>query len=77
MDNITLSAINQEVYRRFPEIRGVKPRLQKLERNILLIYQAKVNLPAENVPSHSLILTRSIRVVLNERNEIVKISSSR
>jgi hypothetical protein len=77
MDNTTLTTINQEVYRRFPEIRGVKPRLQKLDRNILLIYQVKVNIPDEKVSNHTVALNRSIRVVLNDRYEILKISSSR
>jgi hypothetical protein len=77
MDNNTLSAINQEVYKRFPEVRGVKPSLQKLERNTLLIYQARVNLPDEKARNHTVALNRSIRVVVNEGNEIIKISSSR
>jgi len=77
MDNSTLVAINQEVYRRFPEIKGVKPRLQKVDRNLLLIYQVKVNLPNDRTVNHSVELNRNIRVVLNEQNEIIKISSSR
>jgi len=71
MDNSNLSLINQVVYERFPELRGVKPRLQKLDRNTLLTYQSKVNLSTEKS------LYRSVRVVVNERGEIVKISTSR
>jgi hypothetical protein len=71
MDTNSIDSINQEVYKRFPELLGVKPKLQKLERNILLIYQTQVRLP----DAHS--LNRSVRVVADDQGKIVKISTSR
>jgi hypothetical protein len=71
MEARSISAINQEVYRRFPELKGVKPRLQKIDRNTLLLYQAEINLPEQKS------LHRSVRVVVNERGEILKMSTSR
>lgn len=71
MDNPSLNSINQVVYQRFPELRGVKPRIQKQEKNTLLTYQAKITLPDEHT------INRSVRVVVSERGEIIKISSSR
>ncbi len=71
MEKTTLAKINQEVYHRFHEFRGVKPRLQKSGQNTLLIYQTQVNLDGDKT------LTRSVRVVVNEQDEIIKISTSR
>lgn len=71
MDNPSLNSINQVVYQRFPELRGIKPRIQKQEKNTLLTYQAKLALPDERT------INRSVRVVISERGEIIKISSSR
>ncbi|MCU0488731.1 MAG: hypothetical protein MUE67_07245 [Anaerolineales bacterium] len=71
MDHTLLTPINQEVYRRFPELRGVKPSMQKLAQNTLLIYQSLVSLPGNKT------LQRSVRVVVNEQGKIVKISTSR
>lgn len=71
MDHTLLHPINQEVYRRFPELRGVKPKMQKLAENTLLIYQSQVCLPDNKL------LQRSVRVVVNEQGKIVKISTSR
>ncbi len=71
MDHLLLPPINQEVYRRFPELRGVKPSMQKIAQNTLLIYQSQVILPGNKA------LQRSVRVVVNEQGKIVKISTSR
>jgi hypothetical protein len=71
MDHSLLPPINQEVYRRFPELRGVKPSLQKLAQNTLLIYQGLVTLPGNKS------LQRNVRVVVNEQGKIIKISTSR
>ena len=71
MDHTLLHPINQEVYRRFPGLRGVKPKMQKLAENTLLIYQSQVSLPDNKL------LQRSVRVVVNEQGKIVKISTSR
>jgi len=71
MDAPSITNINKEVYKRFPEFNGIKPKVQKLDRNFLLIYQTQVRMPdARN-------LYRSIRVVVDEYGEIVKISTSR
>jgi len=71
MDAPSITNINKEVYKRFPEFNGIKPKVQKLDRNFLLIYQTQVRIPdARN-------LYRSIRVVVDEHGEIVKISTSR
>ena len=71
MDAPSITNINKEVYKRFPEFNGIKPKVQKLDRNFLLIYQTQVRMPdARN-------LYRSIRVVVDEHGEIVKISTSR
>jgi hypothetical protein len=71
MDSSTLTSINQEVYQRFPDLKGVKPRMQKVDRNTLLTYQKQVIL-AEQKTIH-----RSVRVVVDENGRIVKITTSK
>lgn len=71
MDNHSISLINQEVYRRFPEFKGRKPNIQKIAGNTLLLYKMQVHLPDQKT------LNRSVRVVVDERGEIIKMSTSR
>lgn len=71
MDQHSLSLINQEVYRRFPEFQGVNPKAQKMDGNTVLVYKMQVNLPGQKL------LNRSVRVVANARGEIIKMSTSR
>jgi hypothetical protein len=71
MDSSTLSSINQQVYQRFPDLKGVKPRMQKVDRNTLLTYQKQVTLAEQKT------IKRSVRVVVDENGRIVKISTSK
>ena len=71
MDNHSISLINQEVYRRFPELKGSKPKIQKMDGNTLLVYKTQVHLSDQKT------INRSVRVVVNERGEIIKLSTSR
>jgi hypothetical protein len=69
--NFSVDKINQEVCKRYPEMRGVKPHLQQQGQNLLLTYQTQVVLTGEKT------MNRSVRVVVDESGKILKISSSR
>lgn len=71
MDTINLTSINKVVYQRFPELSGVRPKIQKQENNTLLTYQNTLQIAEERF------FVRSVRVVVNSHGEIVKISTSR
>lgn len=71
MEAALVKKINQQVYKRFPELRGANPKIQKLDKNILLIYQSRVRLPDDHL------INRTIRVVADEQGEIVKMSTSK
>ncbi len=87
MDSKTLKHVSSLVYRQFPEMAGVQPklRLQKAPENVktarpngptngptyLLTYQTKVSL--QNGKS----MPRYVRVVLNPQGDILKITTSR
>jgi hypothetical protein len=81
MNRDLLQAINQEIYRRFPEVKDKRPRIQKQDvsqsRSIskpptyLLIYQSQV------LTSGQKMMPRLVRVVVTEQGKILKISTSR
>lgn len=75
-----IKAINLQIYKRFPEVSGKNPRIQKRKsdqpqtqekQTYLLTYNGQVQLSAERL------LPRSIRVVVDEDGNILKITTSR
>lgn len=81
MDQETIKLINREVYRRFPEVKGKKPKIQVLKltnkrhvdraRTYLLVYGAQVKIDANQS------LPRVVRVVARDDGMIVKITTSK
>lgn len=80
MNRVLLLSINREVYRRFPEMKGVRPKMQArsspkalpegLEKTFVLVYQTPAAPP--QVP-----ISRTVRVVVSAEGKILKISTSR
>jgi hypothetical protein len=77
----TIKAITKYVYERFPDIAGSKPQVQKR-----LISKSKTDLPEGTFlvifqkTAHSqqgIAIQRSIRVIVNQKGEILRISTSR
>ncbi len=76
-----ISTISKEVYRRFPEVSGVRPKVQRQPTtqaksvtgpsNYLLTFHLQAN-PANHQP-----LPRWVRVVVNEQGKILKVTTSR
>lgn len=80
MDRVMMQKINNEVYRRFPEMKGTQPKIQPRQSaktlpetgkpTFVFTYQT---VTASPVPS----LHRRVRVVVDEQGKILKISTSR
>jgi hypothetical protein len=79
MNSSTVQMVSKEVYRRFPDFSGVKPKVQaqqspggvSAEKTYLLTYHHNAQLGAGKV------LPRWVRVVADEGGKILKISTSR
>jgi hypothetical protein len=81
MDQEIIRKINKEVYRRFPEIKGKKPKIQLMKnaekknnsrpQSYLLVYGSQVS----TVTGQS--MSRMVRVVATEAGEIIKITTSK
>jgi hypothetical protein len=81
MDPEIIKSISQQIYRRFPEVSGSRPKVRKqtapqaksleTEPNYLLTYQGSVVTPdGKEIP-------RLVRVVVNSQGKIVKVTTSR
>lgn len=75
MDAKTLSSICDQVYHKFPEVNGVRPKLQPLSKGTIsqhvLIFSSKATgMNGKAIP-------RVVRVVVNAEGKIVKMSTSK
>ena len=81
MDREIIRVVNKEVYRRFPEMHGKEPkvRTQKALQNevsnsvktYVLVYSSSVQMLDKKTLHHY------VRVTINEKGKILKISTSR
>lgn len=75
MDDRELSTICDQVYNRYPEVNGVRPKLQPMAKGgvsqQILIFTGKAK--AENGKS----ISRIVRVVVGSNGKIVKMSTSK
>ena len=71
----TIDKVSAEVYRKHPDIEGVKPKITPREgsssSDTLLVYQKKVSGPGGKS------INRIVRAVVSEEGEIKKISTSK
>jgi hypothetical protein len=69
-----LTAVNRAVYRQFPELNGTRPKVRRqgsdAARHFLFVYQTQVAL----ADGHSLV--RTVRVVVDDAGQILKITTS-
>jgi hypothetical protein len=84
MDPKLLQTISQEIYHRFPDLRGRRPRVQAVKpgqtrstglaltngARYLLVYSGRVAVSTGKQMPYT------VRVVVNEQGKILKISSS-
>ena len=77
MKTETVQDISKQVYRRFPEFKGVKPKVRSQQtskassQTYLLTYATRAKLDEERF------LERWVRVVVDESGKIIKISTSK
>ncbi len=78
MENKTIQRVSTQVYKQFPEVKGVQPKIRRQPQSrqapdgsFLLTYTTHVPLPNGKE------LPRSIRVVADETGKIIKISTSK
>jgi hypothetical protein len=85
MDPKIVQAISQEIYRRFPDLRGRRPRVQAVKpgqtrsaglssnngARFLLVYAGRV------ATSTGKVMPYNVRVIADEQGKILKISTSR
>ena len=72
MEARLVDSVAQEIYRRFPDFSGVRPKVKNYsDKQYLLIFEKKVKL-ANGKP-----LPKIIRVVANDKGKIKKVTTSR
>jgi len=72
MDRSWLSQVCEQVYRRFPEVRGCQPKVQAYaQAQHLLVFQTK------GAASDGRSIPHIVRVVVNKDGKIIKATSSR
>ena len=72
MNSQSKSAVCNEVYRQFPEVKGASPKITNLPGDkYQLVFNGKVKTEDGKT------LTRAVRVVADETGRIVKLSTSR
>ena len=72
MERQVIDSICQEVYRRFPEVKGARPKVSSYAGDkTLLIFSGSAQAPNGKTISHT------VRVVAGENGKIEKMSTSR
>lgn len=72
MDRNLLTSVCNQVYRKFPEVNGVSPKVQsRPDEQTLLIFNGK----ATTADGRS--LPRAVRAVVDKNGKIVKLTTSR
>jgi hypothetical protein len=76
METRILDDVIKQIHRRFPEMAGVRPKVQSQRAGqsngtYLLIFQNHVRVAGEKS------MPRALRVVVDEKGQILKISTSR
>jgi hypothetical protein len=71
----SIDKVSEEVYRKHPDLKGVKPKLMPREgdksNDTLLVYQKKVSGPGGKS------INRIVRAVVDESGKIKKLSTSK
>jgi hypothetical protein len=72
MDRETMQKVCEQIYKRFPDVKGSKPKVRAYEEEqSLLIFQSKgTTADGRSIP-------RTVRVVVSPNGKIKKVSTSR
>lgn len=72
MEAKTLSAVSKQIYAKFPEVRGAKPKVTEYGDNQYLIIFQGMAMSSNGKP-----IPRTVRAVVNEEGKIIKTTTSR
>jgi hypothetical protein len=80
MDQQILSSLSKEIYRRYPEFRGIKPKLQLQQGSNLPVkikptYLVTFHKNEQITPTRK--IARWVRVITDDQGQILKITTSR
>jgi hypothetical protein len=75
MDAKTLSSICDQVYQKFPEVNGVRPKLQAMSKG--QVSQHVLIFSSTATASNGKSMNRVVRVVVGSDGKIVKMSTSK
>ncbi|NMC78297.1 MAG: hypothetical protein GYA59_02955 [Chloroflexi bacterium] len=72
MEAKLIKSICEQIYKRFPEVKGSQPKVHAYEgEQVLLVFQGK------GTTADGRSITRTVRVVANSNGKIVKTTTSR
>jgi hypothetical protein len=72
MDRETMKKVCQQIYRRFPDVEGSKPKVRSYDQDLsLLIFSGK------GTTADGRSIGRTVRVVVNPDGKIKKVTTSR
>jgi hypothetical protein len=72
MDNKLIDAINKQIYRKFPEVDGVKPvSSPRPGEQVLLVYKGAA------ITADGRAISRTVRVVVDQAGKILKMTTSK
>ena len=75
LSSAALQSITEHVYRRFPEVKGSRPKVSAQEKSgeeqYLLVFSSKAN----TADGHS--ITRKVRVVADQHGKILKMTTTK
>lgn len=72
MDAKTISAVCKQVYAKFPEVNGAKPKVKpQTEETFLLIFEGT------GTAANGAAIRRTVRAVVNANGKITKLTTSR
>lgn len=72
MDQDIMKKVCEQVYKRFPEVKGSKPKVRSYDQDLsLLIFQGK------GIAADGRSIPRTVRVVVNPEGKIKKVTTSR
>jgi len=72
MDTKTISAVCKQVYAKFPEVNGAKPKVKpQTEETFLMIFEGT------GTAANGASIRRTVRAVVNASGKITKLTTSR
>jgi len=71
MDKQLLTSVCNQIYKRFPEVKGCQPKVLPQNTQYLLVFHGTAQTP----DGHS--IQRTVRAVVNQNGKVSKVTTSR